>query len=120
MVTSERVLFIKSTEYDYRTVYEINYQELKSMAVVEETADEEAAESSETDVAAASRKKSYLEVALVSAGEEDNEVRSLRFKLENKQIANSLANQNSIRQGQLRRGLLHPTQLQGRRRIVQR
>ena len=69
-MTSQRVLFIKSSDNDYRILYEINYQELKKMDLIEEEG----------------------KVYLVAYLEDDNsQKRSLRFKLESRQIATSLA-----------------------------
>ena len=64
-------MFIKSSEYEYTTLYEVAYQELNGTNVIEEN------------------NKTTLEIFIVNDNEKIN---SQRFKFENKYIANSVAN----------------------------
>ena len=70
IITNQRILFIKSSEYEYTTLYELTYQELKETNVVEENS------------------KVFLEIFM----ETDDKASSQKFKFENKSIANSVAN----------------------------
>jgi hypothetical protein len=71
LVTNERVIFIKTTEYEFRTVYEITYQQLKGTSVIEE------------------KDLSYLEICIET---DEGEKVFPRFKFENKEAAKSLDN----------------------------
>ena len=69
IITNQRIIFIKSSEYEYTILYEVTYNELKDTRVLEENG------------------KIYLEIFI-----ENELVKSQRFKFENKQMANSVAN----------------------------
>ena len=69
LVTNERVIFIKSSEYEFRTVYEITFQQLKGTSVIEEK-----------DV-------SYLEICIET---DEGEKLFPRFRFESKEAAKSL------------------------------
>ncbi len=72
LVTNERVIFIKSSEYEFRTIYEITYQQLKNTRVLED-----------------SKENSCLELCIEN--DEAQEV-FLKFKFENREAAKSLDN----------------------------
>jgi len=71
LVSNQRVIFVIGVEYEYRTVYEVVYSQLKGMSVIED------------------RQCSYLEMCIET---EDNEKVFPRFKFENKESAKSLEN----------------------------
>ena len=71
IITNQRIIFIKRSEYEYLTSYEATYTDLKSSGVIED------------------EKKIYLEIILEN---EEIGLKSQRFKFENKQLACSLAN----------------------------
>jgi hypothetical protein len=70
-VTNERVVFIKSNEYEFRMHYEITYQQLKGTSVIVDDKD-----------------MAYLEICI----ESDGETLLPRFRFENKEAAKSLNN----------------------------
>ena len=72
-MTSQRVLFIKSSDYYFKTMYEVKYNDLKTVNLVEDGPD-----------------KVFLEAILEN--QMDHMKKSIRFKFENKQAASSLAN----------------------------
>ena len=70
LVTNQRVLFIKTSEFEFKTLYEVNYQEIRGTTIFEEGG------------------KFYLEITLENEGMN----KSPRFKFESKDSANSLEN----------------------------
>lgn len=70
-MSNQRVLFVKSLEYEYRTIYEVPYQQLKGMSVIED------------------KEHTFLEMCIET---EDNEKIFPRFKFENRESAKSLEN----------------------------
>lgn len=62
-------MFVKSLDYDFQTVYQVPYQQLKGMSVIED------------------KECTYLEMCIET---EDNEKVFPRFKFESKQMAKSL------------------------------
>lgn len=71
IISNQRIMFIKSSEYEYTTLYEVTFHELIETNVVEEN------------------NKIFLEIFM---DRDDGTAKKQRFKFENKQIANSVVN----------------------------
>lgn len=70
MVTNQRVLFIKISEFEFKRLFEVNYQEIKGTRIKEEN------------------EKIYLEILIENGGE----LKTPKFKFETKDSAISLEN----------------------------
>ena len=71
IITNQRIMFIKSSEYEYSILYEVAYNELRGTTVKEVGG------------------QTTLEICMET---DDSKLSSEKFKFENRVIANSLAN----------------------------